>query len=52
MRKTRHLVRHHDLSIEEAIREVWAIRPIAMDAPGYGATARRSAELELERRES
>ena len=49
---TAYLVRYHDMGIEEAIGEVRAVRPIAMTAPGYEATSRRFAELELERRES
>lgn len=46
---TAYLVRYHSLAIDEAIREVRAVRPIAMTAPGYEATARRFAELESER---
>ncbi len=49
---TTYLVRYQGLDIDEAIREVRAVRPIAMTAPGYEATSRRFAELELERRES
>lgn len=43
---TAYLVRYHELDIEEAIARVRAIRPIAMSAPGYEATARRFAERE------
>ena len=46
---TAYLVRYHGLGIEEAIGEVCAVRPIALTAPGYEATARRFAELEEER---
>jgi protein-tyrosine phosphatase len=43
---TAYLVRYHGLDIEAAIAKVRAVRPIAMSAPGYEATARRFAERE------
>jgi protein-tyrosine phosphatase len=43
---TAYLVRYHGLDIEAAIARVRAVRPIAMSAPGYEATARRFAERE------
>ena len=46
---TAFLVRYRGLLIEDAIARVRAVRPIAMSAPGYQATARRFAELEKER---
>jgi protein-tyrosine phosphatase len=41
-----YLVRYHGLDVNEAITQVRAVRPIAMSAPGYEATARRFAEQE------
>jgi hypothetical protein len=46
---TAYPVRYHGLGIKEASGEVRGVRPIAMTAPGYEATARRFAELEAER---
>jgi protein-tyrosine phosphatase len=43
---TAYLVRYQGLEIEEAIARVRAVRPIALSAPGYEATARRFGELE------
>jgi len=43
---TAYLVRYHGLDIDTAIERVRAVRPIAMSAPGYEATARRFAENE------
>lgn len=43
---TAYLIRFHGLDIEAAIDQVRAVRPIAMSAPGYEATARRFAENE------
>jgi protein-tyrosine phosphatase len=43
---TAYLVRYLGLDIEAAIVRVRAVRPIAMSAPGYEATARRFAERE------
>ena len=42
---TAYLVRYCGLEIDEAIDRVRAVRPIAMSAPGYEATARRFAGL-------
>jgi hypothetical protein len=42
------LGRYRGLDVDEAIARVRAVRPIAMSAPGYEATARRFAEQERE----
>jgi predicted protein tyrosine phosphatase len=41
-----YLMRYRGLDLDEAIDRVRAVRPIAMSAPGYEATARRFAERE------
>jgi len=43
---TAYLVRYHGLEVDEAIARVRSVRPIAMSAAGYEATARRFAERE------
>ena len=43
---TAYLVRYHGLDVEVAIARVREVRPIAMSAPGYEATARRFAKKE------
>jgi hypothetical protein len=45
---TAYLVRYHGLDVEEAIQRVRSVKPIAMSAPGYEATARRFAAQEGE----
>ncbi len=44
-----YLVRYHGLGIDEAIDRVRAVRPIAMSAPGYEATAQLFARRERKR---
>jgi protein-tyrosine phosphatase len=46
---TAYLVRYRGLDVDEALARVRAVRPIALSAPGYEATARRFAERERER---
>jgi protein-tyrosine phosphatase len=47
---TAYLVRYEGMSIDDAIAHVRAVKPNAMSAPGYEATARLFAKREQERR--